>query len=76
MSTTTDEKDRLGETLHRKEKAEEGRFFAERDAAAIARLREKARPAAPAEDRKHTTPETCPRCGEPLITARCPAGHR
>jgi len=34
-----DDKDRLGEKLHQKEKAEEDRYFAERDSELLARLR-------------------------------------
>ena len=34
-----DEKDRLGEKLHQKEKAEEDRYFAKRDRELLARLR-------------------------------------
>jgi exonuclease I len=62
MSTTKDERDRLGETLHRKEKADEDRFFAEKDRAAIERLRK-------------TIPGHCAQCGAALVDARCPAGH-
>lgn len=57
----TDEKDRMGETLRRKEKADEDRYFAQQDRRALERLR--AREAAAARrDRK----PTCPRCGEEL----------
>jgi uncharacterized protein len=51
-----DEKDRLGEKLHQKEKAEEDRYFAERDRELLARMR---RP----EQGKSLT---CPRCGTAL----------
>ena len=51
-----DEKDRLGEKLHQKEKAEEDRYFAERDRDLLARLRRQRE----AENLR------CPRCGKAL----------
>jgi hypothetical protein len=68
-----DEKDRFGEKLRQKEKAEEDRFFAERDRALLDRLRHQ----------PGTTPASCPRCGEPLVprehanvtVEECPGGH-
>ena len=45
-----DEKDRMGEKLHQKEKADEDRFFAERDKALLEKLRrEPATTSAPAQ---------------------------
>ncbi|HWP64685.1 MAG TPA: hypothetical protein VNO26_02080 [Candidatus Limnocylindria bacterium] len=70
-----DEKDRLGDTLHKKERAEEERYFAEQDRLRLARLRERA---AAAE-----RGESCPRCGRPIAApgsppppgaCDCPAG--
>jgi len=73
-----DAKDRLGETLHKKEKAEEDRYFQQQEKAALERLRQQqgAKKDAPGEAR-------CPRCGEQLVSAnlhdvtvdQCPAGH-
>jgi len=68
-----DEKDRFGEKLHQKEKAEEDRFFAERDRALLERLRQQPAGAA----------ASCPRCGEALLgrehdnvrVDECPNGH-
>jgi len=61
-----DEKDRLGEKLRQKEKAEEDRFFAERDKAAVERLR---REGAAAESRsvREGALMRCPKCGERLV---------
>ncbi len=69
----TDEKDRLGDKLHQKEKAEEDRFFAERDRELLARLQSHKDPAAAAL--------SCPRCAKPLVAVsyqdvtvdQCPA---
>ncbi len=47
------EKDRLGDKLHKKEKAEEDRYFAERDKALLEKLR-------------RGTDEHCPTCGAAL----------
>jgi len=71
-----DNKDRLGQRLREKERAEEERFIAERDREALRKLREKSAPA-PAGT------ATCPRCGAGLTTVtlhgvavdECPAGH-
>ena len=52
-----DEKDRLGENLYQKEKAEEDRYFAERDRELLARLRDR---------REDAEPLGCPRCGKGL----------
>ena len=51
-----DEKDRLGEKLHQKEKAEEDRYFAERDRELLERLRRQ----------KEAESLSCPRCGKAL----------
>jgi DNA repair exonuclease SbcCD ATPase subunit len=72
-----DDKDRLGKKLTEKERAEEGRFFAERDREALRKLQEKAAATAvPAQG-------ACPRCSQPLRTVKhhgvgveeCPTGH-
>ena len=68
-----DEKDRLGDKLHQKEKADEDRFFAERDRQLLARLHSHKEPAAAAL--------SCPRCAKPLAAVsyqdvtvdQCPA---
>ena len=65
------EKDRLGEKLHQKEKAEEDRYFEEHDKELLEKLREKAA-------------ERCPTCGAALVaverggktTHECPACRR
>lgn len=49
-----DEKDRLGDTLQKKERGEEERYFAELDRQRLAKLRAAAR---------------CARCGRPLAAA-------
>ena len=76
-----DDKDRLGEKLRRKEKAEEDRFFAERDQKLLERLRRQKSAEQPEEG---ASPRLrCPRCGAELVTvphhgttgAECPAGH-
>jgi DNA repair exonuclease SbcCD ATPase subunit len=58
----TDEKDRLGTTLKKKERAEEERYFAEQDRERLEKLRAKK---AAAEATGHTA--SCPRCGQPLV---------
>ena len=67
-----DEKDRRGDKLHQKEKADEDRFFAERDRELLARLRSHKEPA---------DGLSCPRCAKPLAAVsyqdvtvdQCPA---
>lgn len=61
-----DEKDRLGDTLHKKERGEEERYFAEQDRLRLAKLRAQTTSAQP--------PRTgaCPRCGRTLVV---PAGR-
>jgi hypothetical protein len=77
-----DEKDRLGEKLQEKRKAEEDRFFAERDKALLEKLRAK-NLAAEEEKVRAAALMRCPKCGEKLdvhevkgVTIdECPAGH-
>ena len=54
----SDEKDRFGDKLRQKEKAEEDRFFAERDKAALEKLRH--------GKSADTAGLECPSCKEPL----------
>ena len=66
------EKDRLGEKLHQKEKAEEDRYFGEREKALLEKLR------------RAKAAERCPTCGGELVaverdggtTHECPACRR
>jgi hypothetical protein len=60
-----DEKDRLGEKLRNKERAEEDRFFAERDRAALAKLR-----AADAAEAQAAQGMRCPKDGTPLVATK------
>src|SRR5262249_10128957 len=77
-----DEKDRLGDQLHRKEKGEEERFFAERERKVLERLRQ-SKTASPPADRGRSRGMRCPQCGTELVSVRhddtaaaeCPAGH-
>ena len=70
-----DEKDRMGDKLRKKEKAEEDRFFAERDKALVEKLR--------GEQTATTSQPLCPKDGSRLTTAdehgvtveRCPSCH-
>ena len=55
----TEEKDRFGELLAKKEKGDEDRFAAEQDRLKLAKLREQAQIVTAARGR-------CPDCGEPL----------
>jgi hypothetical protein len=55
-----DDKDRFGDTLHRKERGDEERYFAELDRQRLARIRDQA-----ASGR-------CPRCGRTLLPAGSP----
>ena len=57
-----DDKDRLGDTLTKKQRGEEERYFAEQDRERIAKLRAQ-RADAEAAGRK----ATCPRCGQDLV---------
>lgn len=71
-----DEKDRLGERLKERERAQEDKYFADQDRAALEKLRA-ANPTA------STATATCPRCGGGLQIVdhlgvkvdQCPAGH-
>ena len=77
-----DERDRLGDKLRQKEKAEEDRFFAERDKALLEKLRQQ-RGASDVEQVRELVQMRCPNCGERLANvdehgvtvAECPAGH-
>lgn len=60
-----DEKDRLGDKLRQKEKAEEDRFFAERDKALIEKLRRE-KSAAELQEIRELARMRCPKCGERL----------
>jgi len=52
------EKDRFGDTMRKKEKADEDRYFAEQDRERLERLR--------TESKKSAMVGMCPRCGIPL----------
>jgi hypothetical protein len=77
-----DEKDRWGQKLHDKKKADEDRYFAERDKAAIEKIRGKLTPEEVDEIREFAR-DRCPRCGTRLGTVdhlgvtveECPKGH-
>jgi predicted RNA-binding Zn-ribbon protein involved in translation (DUF1610 family) len=64
--TSPDEKDRLGDKLRDVEKAREDKFFAERDAALLAKLK-----AQKSGEQEQTLRELarmrCPKCGERLV---------
>jgi hypothetical protein len=78
----TDEKDRFGEKLRQKEKGEEERFFAERDKAAVEKLRQEKASAAEAAARQQALMR-CPKDGDLLASVqdhgvtfeRCPTCH-
>ena len=57
-----DEKDRLGDTLHKKERGEEERYFAEQDRLRLAKIRANA-----ASGEQAAPPGACQRCGRPLV---------
>jgi hypothetical protein len=77
-----DEKDRLGDQLNEKRKAEEDLFFAERDKALLDKLRQQ-NLGAEEEKVRSLALMRCPKCGEKLGTVgfhgvtvdECPAGH-
>jgi len=77
-----DEQDRFGDKLRQKEKADEDRFFAERDKALVEKLR-KQLSAAEIEQVRNLVRTRCPQCSEHLVTveehgvtvAECPTGH-
>jgi hypothetical protein len=78
----SDEKDRLGEKLQKKERAEEDRFFEARERELIDKLKHD-RGAAAADDLRRLAQDRCPRCGEQLrgvqhdgvSVDQCPSGH-
>jgi hypothetical protein len=59
------DKDRLGEKLRNKQKAEEDRFFGERDKALIEKLR-KEKTAVQLQEIRELAHMRCPKCGEKL----------
>jgi hypothetical protein len=77
-----DEKDRLGDQLKEKRKADEDRYFAERDKALLEKLRQKS-VGAEEEKARAAALMRCPKCGEKLSVREvkgvtideCPAGH-
>jgi Zn-finger nucleic acid-binding protein len=77
-----DEKDRLKDTLHKKEKAEEDRYFAKREKEIIEKLRGELSQTQVQDIRKFAV-DRCPRCVENLVEKkelgvvmdRCPNGH-
>ncbi|HJQ83251.1 MAG TPA: zf-TFIIB domain-containing protein [Candidatus Binatia bacterium] len=62
-----DEKDRLGDKLRQKEKAEEDRFFAERDKALLEKLRQQ-RSTAELDEVRELARERCPKDGDKLVS--------
>jgi|SRR5581483_446345 len=62
-----DEKDRLGDKLRQKEKADEDRFFAERDKQLLERLRQQNR-AASADEARELAEMRCPKDGARLAS--------
>jgi len=64
MSDEKDQKDRLGDTLRKKERGEEEKYFAEQERIRLVRLREKLQATGSAG--------TCPRCGRALVPAGRP----
>ncbi len=77
-----DEKDRFGDKLRQKEKADEDRFFAERDKALLEKLRQQ-RTAGESAELRDLVRMRCPKCGERLVTVdehgvtvdECPSCH-
>ena len=77
-----DEKDHLGDKLHKKEKAEEDRFVREREEALLARLRQQ-KTATQQQELRELTRDRCPKCGERMVPVKqlgatveeCPGGH-
>jgi hypothetical protein len=59
-ATNMTEKDRYGETLRNREKAEEDRYAAEQDRIRLEKLRQQAQAA-------HGAKGLCPQCGAPLV---------
>jgi len=62
-----DEKDRLGAKLKEREKAEEDRYFAERDRELLEKLRQEQSSVAETELRQQALMR-CPKCGEKLVS--------
>ena len=62
-----EDKDRLGAKLEQKERAEENRYFAERDRELIAKLREQEH-AQHEETVRELAQNRCPKCGDRLST--------
>ncbi len=62
-----DEKNRLGEKLREKEKAEEDRYFAERDRELLAKLKQQQTGTEEAALRQQALMR-CPKCGEKLVS--------
>jgi hypothetical protein len=62
--SSEDEKDRLGDTLKKKQRGEEGKYFAEQDRLRLAKLR------AQTEAAERAARGSCPRCGHPLVGRR------
>jgi hypothetical protein len=60
-----DEKDRMGDKLRAKQKADEDRFFAERDKAALEKIRQ-AKIAQEEDAIRELARNRCPRCGTVL----------
>ncbi|MEO8601691.1 MAG: zf-TFIIB domain-containing protein [bacterium] len=58
-----DDKDRLGDKLRDKEKAQEDEYFARRDRELLEKLRQERRQ----QSNAATAPMTCPRCGTQLV---------
>lgn len=60
-----DEKDRLGDTLKKKERGDEEKYFAEQERLRLAKLRAQLQATA-----HRQTAGPCPRCGRPLVVRR------
>jgi hypothetical protein len=77
-----DDKDRFGDKLRQKEKAEEDRFFAERDKAMLEKLRQQVS-ATELERIRELSRMRCPKCGDRLVAVEhhgvtveeCPSCH-
>jgi len=76
------DKDRFGDKLRDKQKADEDRFFAEQDRARLEKLREQSGQAAETAAAE-TAKGRCPRCGSSLVAKKldeveideCTSGH-
>ncbi len=69
------EKDRLGERLRDKEKAEEDQYFSQRDRELLENLKQGQNVDAEARARELARMR-CPKCGEPLVAVEVAAGIR